>query len=108
MLTVERFNSKDLFGYEQKTTFFEDFSIAEKFGLSAVKDTYKMAFNSWKSNYIYLTELVMVLNWKLWIWYERNNKELAMLYNDLWEKARDYAETHLKGDKLSYYLRTTD
>lgn len=28
-------------GYETKTTFWEDFSIADVFGVSAVKDTYK-------------------------------------------------------------------
>ena len=31
-------------GYKCFTTFFEDFTIAEKFGLNAVKDTFNRAF----------------------------------------------------------------
>ena len=108
MLTVERFNSEELFGYTQKTTFFEDFSIADRFGLNAIKDTYNRAFNSWKTNYIYLTELVMVLNWKMWIWYEREDEEKSMLYQKLWEQCDSYATTHLKGEELMYFYKTTD
>lgn len=72
-------------GYECFTTFFEDFTIAEKFGVDAVKDTYNRAFKEWKNNYKYLTELVMILNWKIWQHYEKNDG-LATLYNTLWEK----------------------
>lgn len=35
-------------GNEVKTTFWEDFSIAERFGLSAIQDTFKRAFKEWK------------------------------------------------------------
>lgn len=37
-------------------------------------DTYNSAFNEWKDNHIYLTELVMVLNWKCWYWYDQGNE----------------------------------
>ena len=53
-------------GYETMTTFWQDFTIADNFGVDAVNDTYNRAFNSWKDDYRYLTELVMVLNWKIW------------------------------------------
>lgn len=95
------------FGYEPKTTFWEDFSIADKFGIEAIKDTYERAFNEWKSDYIYLTELVMVLNWKIYQYYEKND-EYARIYNDLWEVADGYAVKNLKNDELSYFYRTTD
>ncbi len=52
-------------GYEMQTTFPMDFSIADTFGANAVKDTFKRAFNEWKSNYVYLTELVITLNLKI-------------------------------------------
>ena len=42
----------DDFGYEEKTTFAMDFDIADRFGASAVKDTFNRAFNEWKSDYI--------------------------------------------------------
>lgn len=51
-------------GYELQTTFWEDFSIADRFGLSAIQDTFKRAFEEWKNNYKYLTELILVLNHK--------------------------------------------
>lgn len=35
-------------GNEVKTTFWEDFSIAERFGLSAIQDTFNRAFKEWK------------------------------------------------------------
>ena len=47
-------------GYELQTTFWEDFSIADRFGLSAIQDTFKRAFEEWKNNYKYLTELILV------------------------------------------------
>jgi hypothetical protein len=98
---------RDLSGYETITTFWEDFSIADKFGVSAVKDTYNRAFNEWKGNYKYLTELVLVLNHKIWQHYEKNDA-LAKLYNDLWEKADEYAYNNLDGEQLQYYIRTLD
>lgn len=96
-----------LTGYDSMTTFWEDFSIAERFGKNAIMDTYKRAFEEWKTDYKYLTELVMVLNWKIWQWHEKN-EDIARIYNDLWMKASEYAVTHLKDEELSYYFRVTD
>ena len=36
-------------GYELQTTFWNDFSIADRFGLSAVQDTFNRAFKEWKA-----------------------------------------------------------
>ena len=94
-------------GYEMTTTFWEDFSIADIFGVGAVMDTFKRAFNEWKGNYIYLTELVIVLNHKIWQHYE-NRESLARAYQDLWEKADAYACENLKGEELSFFYRITD
>ena len=98
---------KQEFGYEAITTFWEDFSIADAFGTAAVQDTFNRAFNEWRGNYKYLTELVMVLNHKMCIWY-KENKQLAMLYNQLYEQAAEYAVTHLQGDEFTYYYQITD
>ena len=94
-------------GYTTKTTFWEDFTIADRFGGDAIVDTFNRAFNEWKHDHIYLTELVMVLNWKIWDWYERS-RCYSVLYNSLWETADAYAMEHLKGEELTYFLRTTD
>lgn len=93
--------------YECMTTFWEDFSIADHFGESAIRDTYKRAFNEWKSNYKYLTELVMVLNHKIWQHYE-TNEPIARIYNELWEQADLYASANLHGEELNYFYNVTD
>lgn len=97
----------EMIGYEEKTTFWSDFSIADAFGREAIRDTFNRAFKEWKSNYIYLTELVMVLNHKIWQWYEES-PEYGKLYDELWRKADEYALDNLKGEELSYFLHTTD
>ena len=95
-------------GYVLTTTFWDDFSIADRFGVDAIKDTFKRAFKEWKGNHIYLTELVIVLNHKIWQHHRLGNLSYAMLYNDLWEKADTYACTHLKGEELSFFYQITD
>ena len=94
-------------GYQPKTTFWQDFTIADKFGPDAIKDTYERAFEEWKTDKVYLTELVMVLNWKIWEYGEKN-PVLAMWYEDLWIKADKWCLDNLKGDDLQYYIQTTD
>ena len=91
-----------------ENTFFMDFSIADVFGANAVKDTYKRAFNEWKDNYKMLTALVVTLNHKIWQHYEAKNNELASVYNELWEKADQYACDTLKDEALEYFLEVTD
>lgn len=94
-------------GYVMTTTFWDDFTIADCFGVSAIKDTFKRAFNEWKGNYVYLTELVIVLNHKVWQHYQKNDT-YAELYSDLWERADAYACNHLKGDELRHFYQITD
>lgn len=98
---------KENTGYECFTTFWMDFSIADRFGIAAVKDTYKRAFNEWKTDYRYLTELVLVLNHKIWQHYHKDDN-FARLYNDLWHEADQWAIDHLKGEELSYYYNILD
>ena len=93
--------------YELLTTFWDDFSIADRFGVSAVRDTFNRAFAEWKEDYQYLTELILVLNHKIWQHYEKR-PELVALYQSFWAQADRYAVEHLQGDELSYYYRVTD
>ena len=94
-------------GYEMRTTFVQDFAIADKLGLKAIQDTFDRAFDEWKNNYVYLTELVITLNLAIWH-YHSNNDAYARLYNELWQIADNYALEDLKGSELNYFLRTTD
>jgi hypothetical protein len=104
---MSKWNIEEMTGYKPVTTFWDDFSIADKFGESAIRDTYERAFDEWKGNYKYLTELVMVLNHKIWQYHGRN-ETFENVYNELWEKADSYACENLKGKELSYFYKTTD
>lgn len=42
-MTFQEFMQEN--GYDLITTFWEDFSIADKYGIAGVKDTYKRAFS---------------------------------------------------------------
>lgn len=97
----------NLNGYETFTTFWQDFTIAEKFGTSGILDTFNRAFEEWKHDYKYLTELVMIVNHKCWSWYGRNSA-YSELYADLYYKAHDYALKNLKEEEIAYYFRITD
>lgn len=90
------------------TTFWQDFSIADRFGIKAIKDTYKRAFREWKTDYLYLTDLVLVLNQKIWQHYKRGDMARAKLYDMLWKEADGYAYNHLRGEEKEYYLTVTD
>lgn len=105
-MTFEQFTQSEL-GYTCQTTFWMDFSIADRFGISAVKDTYKRAFKEWKSNVVYLTELVLVLNYKIHQYYQRN-EQLARVYDQLWREADQWACDTLQGEDLNYFYQILD
>lgn len=100
---MKDWNIEALTGYKPKTTFYTDFSIADAFGAKGVLDTYKRSFDSWKDDYEYLTELVMVLNWKIFEHYKSGHMALAELYDKLWREADEWCCSNLKGEALSYY-----
>lgn len=100
-------NIEEETGYKPITTFYQDFSIADRFGVHAIKDTYNRVFKEWKNDYKYLTELVMVLNWKIYEHYENNN-QYAKLYDELFRKAEQFAIDNLKDEEANYYYEITD
>ena len=106
-MQFKNWNVEAITGYKPKTTFYMDFSIADKFGAAAIKDTYERAFKSWRNNIEYLTELVMVLNWKIFEHYERN-EQYAGLYEELYFAADAWAQDNLTGEDREYYYRTLD
>lgn len=106
-IPMTKWNVEALTGYKPITTFWNDFSIAEAFGADAIQDTFNRAFKEWRGEYKYLTELVLVLNHKIWQHYEKNDV-YARLYNELWETADGYALDNLEGTELEYFYRTTD
>lgn len=101
-------NIEAMTGYKPKTTFYMDFSIADKFGVDAIKDTYNRAFAHWKDDIEYVTELAMVVNWKSWEHSASGNNTYTELYTDLYYTIDEWCMNNLKGDDMKYYLKTTD
>lgn len=93
---------------EFKTTFWTDFSIADRFGKAAVKDTFNRAFKEWRNDVTYVTELAIVTNWKCWQHYEKGHEDLSRLYAELYHKVDGWCRTHLKGEDARYYFEMTD
>lgn len=99
---------KDSFNpYTPKTTFYFDLSIAEGFGESGIRDTYKDVINAWGKDIEYITEFSMCLNHKIWQLYE-TNEPIARVYDELWRKSVDYITSHFEGEDLTYYYEVTD
>ena len=94
-------------GYELKTTFWQDFSIADAFGTDAIQDTFNRSFRDWKNNHVYVTELAMVMSWKSCSWYGKN-EQYVILYSELYHNVDGWCCSNLKGKDLIYYLETTD
>lgn len=97
--------------YEEKrpdSTFYADFSVADVFGEKAIQDTFNQCFNEWKGNYEMFTELTMVLNHKLWYWYECGIEDYATLYDKLWKQADAWGNENLKGEALEHFCHVLD
>ena len=90
--------AKDL-GIETKTTFWEDFSIADKFGIAAIEDTYERAFKEWRSDVNYLKELILTLNHKIFQYYE-SHPHMAELYQQKYYEAYNWAGANLNDEDL--------
>lgn len=97
----------EMSGYEPKTTFFSDLSIAECFGIKAIKDTYEKVIKEWGKDIVYMTEFTMCLNHKIWQLYEVD-EPCARVYDELWRNACQYVATHFKGEDLTYFYEITD
>ena len=98
--------------YEYFTTFWQDFDVAENYGERAIKDTAKRAFDEWKDDVKYLTELVMIINHKCWDFYRKGAMRMSELYDDMYyeyyDKAMNYLEEKGNEDDISYFVRTLD
>ena len=98
--------------YATFTTFWSDFSIAERFGYEAIDDTAARAYKEWKNDVKYLTELVMILNHKCWMYYHDGAEALSDHYSDLYykyyEKALNYLDKKGNKEDISYFIRTLD
>ena len=101
-------DSEGMCGYTQRTTFWDDFTIAERWGVKAIEDTYRNAFNSWKTDVVFITELVLVLNWKMLYMDEKHMTEKSVMYYKCWVELSNWCERHLEAGAYEYFLNVTD
>ena len=94
-------------GYELKTTFWSDFTIADAFGVNAILDTFNRSFENWKTNVEYITELAMVMSWKSCHYYNKNEQYMK-LYSNLYHDVDAWCMNNLKENDLVYYIQTTN
>lgn len=105
---IANWNIEEMTGYKPMTTFYTDFSIADNFGIKAVKGTFKDVESCLDCmSYKYITELTMVLNWKIWEHYKKN-EELARTYDTMWRKMCSWVEKNFEEYQLKYYYMITD
>lgn len=95
-------------GYKMQTTFFNDFAIADAFGITAIEDTFKQSFNEWKDNIVYITEMAIVMSNKSIAWYSKGNDIYSKMYTDYYHKIDEYVMNHFKGKDLEFYFKVTD
>lgn len=96
-------------GYVLKSTFMNDFAIAERFGAQAVKDTFDRAFAEWKDNPTMLAELAVVTNTRCWDTYEKQNDILSGMYSGMYYKCTGYAYDGTKSDAfVSIFFNIVD
>ena len=101
-------DSESMCGYTQRTTFWDDFTIAERFCLHAIERTYRNAFNSYKTDVVFITELVLVLNWKMLYMDERHMTEKSEMYYKCWVELSNWCERHLEAGAYEYFINVTD
>lgn len=107
-------------------TFYSDFSIAEfcevyMHDANAVIDTYKRVKESWGKDIKAITEVCMVLNHKIWSFYdgvdssylkcsEEWRQKFAEVYQSLYDDCTEYIQKTFGNDSeaMSYYYEVTD
>ncbi|MCQ2139266.1 MAG: hypothetical protein MJZ09_02705 [Bacteroidales bacterium] len=88
--------------------YWEMFSIMETInGIDGILFSFDEVFDKSKMDVKAITELVLVLNLKIWEWYGYDDN-IGRTYDALWKKADGYAMDTLKDDDLHYYLSTLD
>lgn len=119
-ISIPSWNITELTGYEPKTTFWLDFSIADKFGLQAIKDTYRQVMIEWHNDHTFITELAMVINHKCWEHYHRSRKDLkpfldtdqhrqiGQWYSKTYYELLDWADNNMTEEDLAYFYKTLD
>ncbi len=126
--SLPAWNIENETGYKPISTFWQDFSIADAapaFGcdaVDAIRATWEAAVTAYRDHYKMMTELVMVLNHKIWQHHNAavraksegllNRRDfhmrLAEEYDAAWRATDEWCVNNFKGEAAEYYFETTD
>lgn len=100
---------REAHGYERKTTFYSDLTIADIFGVDAVQDTYDRVVKEWMDDIEYITEFCMCVNHKSWE-HAEDDVELSKLYSNLYYDLKSKVYEHYEGNKeaTTYFFNKID
>ena len=97
--------------YVPFTTYASDFILAEIEGSAGVIKTAKNAWENWKTDYKWATEIIMALNFLAWYHYDVDvNLPLSELYSELYYKYMDLYYEQFEGNEeaTDYFFEMTD
>ncbi len=89
---------------EPAPKFWQDFTQAEKFGKTSIKTRFDLAFEKYKDDFEIMADLTATLELKSKT-QKTQNTAFSDLYNELWQKAENYATMNYVGDALNGYLK---
>ena len=96
--------------YVPFTTYASDFILAEIEGSAGVIKTAKNAWENWKTDYKWATEIIMALNFLAWYHYDEGDISLSQLYSELYYKYMDlyYEQFEGNSEATDYFFNMTD
>lgn len=96
--------------YKRQTTFASDFALAERFGKSAVLDTFKRSVRNFRNNKEYFAEMILVTNFLCWYFNFHKQDDWSKLYAELYYLSRDLYFEYLgtNQEAMDYYYNYVD
>lgn len=85
---------------------YPNLSVADRLVLIAAM--FIVFFEEAKDDYRKLTELVAVLNHKIWEHYDNGDELFSRKYDILWRKGDSWASEHLEGDAMTHFCWVLD
>lgn len=89
---------------EPAPKFWEDFTQAEAFGTTSIRTRFGLAFDKYKDNPEVMADLVSTAKVKASM-QKVSNHAFSELYDELWEKAEDYATMNYDSKDLNEFLK---
>lgn len=105
-------------GGQPRTTLWQDFAIANAYGIPSIKDTFDKVMKEWGKDIDFMIELVFCVNtfsWAYWSRFQKSgktlDKQISQLYADYYGKVQDHVygeDSPFTKEEQSKYFEITD